>query len=382
MRICIYTHTALPLVGGQETVVDALAREFTRLGHHTVVLAPRPTRFRRLGDHDLPYRVARHPRFISKHLVGWYRWWLLRLHRRHGFDAVHAHGIYPAGYLAGLCRERMRRPLVFTSHGEDVGVGRHLSNPKMHARHVQALEHADALVAISGYTSAGYRKLCPQAAAKIVEIPNGVHVDDYAARVPRPEALDGAIRPGEYLLFLGRLDARKGAHVLLDALALVPGDPRVRLVVAGDGRERAGLEAQAARLGLHDRVRFVGMVRDRMKVYLLQNARCVVVPSIGWEGQPMVVLEAFAAGRPVVASDLAGFAGLVKPGENGWIVRQAAPADLARVLSRVLVDDAELNRAGARALQTAQACSWPAIAQRHLRLYEQLLADRRLRRCS
>src|SRR5260370_36866319 len=76
MRICIYTHTALPLVGGQEMVIDALAREFTRMGHDLVVLAPRPTRFARLGDEDLPYRVARHPRFISKHLVGWYRWWL------------------------------------------------------------------------------------------------------------------------------------------------------------------------------------------------------------------------------------------------------------------------------------------------------------------
>jgi glycosyltransferase involved in cell wall biosynthesis len=382
MRICIYTHTALPLVGGQEMVVDALAREFVHLGHHLVVLAPRPTRIARLGDEELPYRVARHPRFISKHLVGWYRWWLLRLHRRHVFDVVHAHGIYPAGYLTGLCRERLCCPVVFTSHGEDVGVGRHLNDPKMHARHVQALEQADALVAISGYTAEGYRKLCPQASAKIMEIPNGVQLDSYAVRVPRPAGLDAAIRSNEYLLFLGRLAGRKGVHVLLDAMARVPSDGLVRLVVAGDGKDRRALEAQAAHLGLLDRVRFVGMVRDQTKIYLLQNARCMVVPSVGWEGQPMVVLESFAAGRPVVASDLPGFAGLVKPGANGWTVPQAAPADLARVLSRVLTDDIDLTRAGARALETAQACSWTAIAQRHVLLYERLLSERRLRRCS
>ena len=382
MRICIYTHTVLPLVGGQEAVIDALAREFTSQGHETVVLAPRPTRFARLGDEDLPYRVSRHPRFISKHLVGWYRWWLLRLHRRYAFDIVHAHGIYPAGYLTGLCRQRLRCPIVFTSHGEDVGVGRHLKIPKLYARHVQALEQADALVAISGYTGDGYRKLCPQAADRIVAIPNGVHVEDYAAPVARPATVDEAVRPGQYLLFLGRLDTRKGVHVLLDALALMPDDGSVEVVVAGDGRERANLEAQADRLHLRSRVRFVGMVRGQTKVYLLQNARCVVVPSVGWEGQPMVVLESFAAGRPVVVSDLPGFAGLVRPGKNGWTVPQGCPRswpgpwDMCSPTTRPWRVPVPAPR------RPARACSWSAIARHHLALYEELLASRRLRRCS
>src|ERR1700736_3083863 len=98
MRICLYTETALPKMGGQELVVDALARTFQNLGHEVVVLAPYPRRPLRAHDTSFPYRVVRHPRFYStRHLVSWYRWWLLRLHRAQAFDVLHCHGLYPPG---------------------------------------------------------------------------------------------------------------------------------------------------------------------------------------------------------------------------------------------------------------------------------------------
>src|SRR5579871_73096 len=91
MRICMYTETALPKMGGQEMVVDALARQYVKLGHDVVVLAPYPRKLK-ARDETLPYRVARHPIFVStRHFVSWYRWFLNRLHRKHQTEILHCH---------------------------------------------------------------------------------------------------------------------------------------------------------------------------------------------------------------------------------------------------------------------------------------------------
>ena len=105
MRICLYTSTALPKLGGQEAVVDALAREFLAAGHSPLVLAPQPCRPMRVEDDRLPYRVVRHPRFYStRAFVRWYRWYLRRLYARWPFDILHCHDVYPTGWIASLWR--------------------------------------------------------------------------------------------------------------------------------------------------------------------------------------------------------------------------------------------------------------------------------------
>ncbi len=156
MRICLYTSTALPKMGGQEMVVDTLARHFSALGHEATVLAPRH-RHLAIDDARLPYPVVRHPRFLStRRFVAWYRRWLLELYHWNRFDVLHCHDVYPTGYLAALCRRDIDAPVVITSHGGDVREGNvRLAKPGLPARHTLALEQADALIAISGCTRDG-----------------------------------------------------------------------------------------------------------------------------------------------------------------------------------------------------------------------------------
>jgi glycosyltransferase involved in cell wall biosynthesis len=381
MRICLYTETALPKMGGQEFVVDALARQFTSLGHEVVVLAPRPRPPWRVDDAKLPYPVERHPRFIStRRLVSWYSFWLRRCYRRHRFHVLHCHGVYPPGYLASLCRNYLGVPTVISSHGGDIREGNiRLTRPVLVERYVQALEAADALVTISRFTRENLLRLCPNPQA-MVEIPNGVDLAPFAAAAERPANLDAAIQPGQYLLFLGRLKHRKGVDVLLEAMALVPSTGSVQLVIAGEGEERAALESLVAHWGLQPRVRFVSAVFGTEKTYLLQNALATVVPSRLADAFPLVVLESCAAGAPVVGTRVPGLEDLIEEEKTGWQVPSESPRDLARVITRLLNMPSLARSLSQTVRERVAEFSWPAIARRHLHLYETLISAERFRR--
>lgn len=380
MRICIYTETALPKMGGQEMVVDALARQYQALGHQVTVMAPQPRLPMRARDHELPYAVSRHVRFFStRHGVSLYRWWLLRLRRKFPFDVLHCHGVYPPGYLAALCRARLGVPTVITSHGGDVREGNvRLAKPVVRKRQEMALRQADALVAISNFTEQGYLRLGADA-SKIIHIPNGVDIGPLTSLTTRPAGLDCEIQPKKYFLFLGRLKERKGVDLLLRALHLTQFRNRVDLVIAGSGEEFDSLQNLSRELNLRDRVRFVGAAHGEMKSYLLQNALAVVMPSRVWEAFPLVVLESFAAGTPVVATRVPGLEDKVQAGETGWLVDAESPQSLATALNEVLSQPNECERMGGNAARNAATYSWRNIAERHIELYTRLVGNNQLR---
>ena len=128
--------------------------------------------------------------------------------------------------------------------------------------------------------------------------------------------------------------------------------------------------------GLQSRVRLVGRVDAEAKTYLLQNAVCTVMPSRGWEAFPLVVLESYAAGRPVIASRIAGLEDLVQHEKTGLLFAEESPADLAAALQRMFCEE-DWARSLSDAAQRAVAdYGWPIIAQRHVELYQRLAAGR------
>jgi glycosyltransferase involved in cell wall biosynthesis len=376
MRICLYTETALPKIGGQELVVDALAREYLAQGHEVVVMAQYPRRTLVVDDHRLPYPVVRHPRFVSTwRWIGWYRHFLTALHRKFPFDVLHCHSLHPCGYLGTLCKDRLGVSLVITSHGSDVrSSSSRLRKPGLWERSALALEKADAAIAISRSTAEGFARLSHR--ARVVEIPNGVNFDALTAPVDRPGELDPRIRSDEFVLYLGRLHACKGVDVLTHAWAQLLAAGKPMLVVAGDGQQLQSLAIEAQRLGIADRVCFTGSVSGATKTWLLQNAIGTCLPSRRWEAFPLVVLESYAAGKPVIGTRIAGLQDLIRPGETGWLVPAESPAELSRAIDELLTDRAESKRLGAGARQIAAAYGWPSVAARHLELYEQLRFSR------
>jgi glycosyltransferase involved in cell wall biosynthesis len=375
MRICLFTATALPKIGGQELVVDNLARQFLAMGHEPVVLVPNPRSPLTPDDKSLPYQVVRHWRLLSKRFfVSWYRRVLLKLHREKPFDIIHCHNLYPPAYLAALAQPECAAPLVITSHGGDLYENNTLERkPWVRKRMVQALAAADALVSISPFTTSGYLRLLPSP-RRLVAIPNGIDLAPFERPAPRPADLDASIVPKGYAVFLGRLNRRKGVDVLLDAYAKRAELPS--LVIIGDGDESGALKEQAARLGLQRRVHFVGRRGGLDKAYLLQNARMGIIPSRGWEAFPLVVLEMQAAGLPIVATRLPGLKDLIDEGGTGLLVPSENPDTLGQSLAHLWASPAQCERMGQKALRLAADFAWEKVARRHLDLFADLLRRR------
>lgn len=180
---------------------------------------------------------------------------------------------------------------------------------------------------------------------------------------PRVELLRLGIDPAayedrgwdDYLLFVGRLHASKGLEVLLGAVSRVfPEFPDFRLLVVGDGPDEGRLRTLAEHLGLDGRVQFVGRVTEEGELARLYS-RCsaVVLPSY-FEGFGVVLLEAMASGKPVIASDIPGPRDIVSHGQDGFLFPPGDVGSLARVLTDVMSDRdlrARLGRRGRREVE-------------------------------
>jgi glycosyltransferase involved in cell wall biosynthesis len=155
------------------------------------------------------------------------------------------------------------------------------------------------------------------------------------------------------VLFAGRLGPEKGVRVLLDAWAGWSGAPR--LEIAGDGPERAALEARARAHGIGDRVRFLGQLTPGEVDGRMAGASLLAVPSLCFEGFPLVIRDAFAAGVPVAASRIGALERIVEDGRTGLLFAPGDPGDLRRRLAAAWADPPRLESMGAAARATFEA---------------------------
>jgi len=198
-----------------------------------------------------------------------------------------------------------------------------------------------------------------------VEIPNGVDVASFASA----PLLDGYPRPGKTVLFLGRYDEpRKGMAVLIDALpGLVERFPGVQVLVVGRGDE-AELRSRAG--GLAGHLRFLGQVDDAAKASALRSADVYCAPHTGGESFGIVLVEAMAAGTPVVASDLHAFRRVLRDGDAGRLVPVEDGAALAAGLVAVLEDNRLAKRYVAAGADAVRRYDWSVVANQIMQVYE------------
>jgi phosphatidylinositol alpha-mannosyltransferase len=201
-------------------------------------------------------------------------------------------------------------------------------------------------------------------------IPNGVDVGFYAQARPFPEYRDGKTN----ILFVGRVEPRKGAMYLLRAYAkLKEHRPDTRLIFCSAGPQLGAMRRFVRENGLRD-VLFAGRVDDIDKARFYKTADIFCAPSTGQESFGIVLLEAMAAGRAVVASDIHGYKKVVQRNVTGLLVEPKDPDALCRAISQLIDDPAMRERLGDAGARRAREFDWEHVARQLEEVYEEVAA--------
>jgi phosphatidylinositol alpha-mannosyltransferase len=357
--VCPYTWE---VPGGVREHVSGLAEALMELGHEVSVIAPADE------DAELPDYVVPAGRavpvpyngsiarlsfgFLSASRV---RRWL----KDGDFDVLHVHE--PAApSLSLLACWVADGPIVATMHA---------AMPRSRALHAAQPILASALEKISGriaVAEAARATLVEHLGGDAVLIPNGLHV----ARYEKAEPLPGFPGTGGTLGFLGRMDEpRKGLDILLAAFALLaPERPGLRLLIAGRGDPDEVREQVPVHF--RDRVVLLGQVSDADRVRMLHSVDVFCAPNTGGESFGYVLVEAMAAGAPIVASDLDAFRQVLRNGEAGELFRTESPDGLAAAAARLLDDPEHRAALAAAAAIAVREFDWAVVARDIVRVYQ------------
>ena len=363
-------------IGGMQNHTAELTRALDRRGIVQTVLTTRPPTapyFQRLGDHarvirlGFPVRRFRQLYALQAAIIAP----ILALRA----DVVHVHlgedlAVLPVGAAAARLNGL---PLVLTVH---TSLRHTLAVSDLRSAVLKTIggpierwgEHsAEAVLVI---TPRLYRLLLSDGVEEnhLYVIPPGVNPSLFEGPFEDPFAGVGKPR----VLFVGRLAPQKGVSALVAAADLLE-DPSAQVLLVGDGPERPKLEREAKRIGVGYRLRFEGFVAHERLPAALAHADMLVLPSL-YEELGTVLLEAMQAGLPVVASNTGGIPDVIEDGVNGMLVPPGEPEALAHAINHLLADRDLARRLSEGAQERAKDYDWEVLAERVLRVYQDVTA--------
>lgn len=396
MRILLLSWEYPPrIVGGLGRHVHRLSTALAQDGHdvHVVTRAHPDAPAEEVLDGVHVVRAGEYPPMIEfNDLVPWVLQFNVAVQERatrvlldNEIDVVHAHD-WLVAYAAGAVKNVFEIPLVSTVHATEYG--RHQGylpgpmNKLIHQVEWWLTYEARRVITCSEYMRDQVHEIFELPPSKQDVIPNGVDVHDFDRPDDAAEFRARLAAPDEKLLFYaGRLEYEKGVQTVLDALPILLQTTPARFTIAGVGTHEDELKAHAARLGLSDRVTFLGFVGEEELRMYYAAADLAVVPSL-YEPFGMVALETMASGTPCIAADTGGLRELVVHEATGLRFIPGDPASLASMILR-LVTDTKLDRRltlDARRMLDGEF-SWRNIARRTADVYDRAIEEeQRLRR--
>ena len=318
--------------GGLEQVILSLVKKIDRKKFNPsfcTLLDPDPEMFGQLKEHDLECYVLDKGRGINASIP----FKLARILVREEIDLVNAHDIGATLYAAPAALLARVRTLVHTDHSQILTKRRYM--PLYRLIFKSSVTHSITVSRdLERYLLANFGLKQD----RVTTIPNAIDVARFSAIRDISYLYDelGILDHEVVIGSIGRLTKQKGMGFLLRAFKKVSSrHPHARLVIVGDGDLRSNLGFLARRLGILDKVVFTGIRRDVPE--LLQLFDVFVLPSL-WEGQPITIMEALAAGRPIIAADVGGNAEILDGGAYGYIVPPGDPDALAESIIMFLAD--------------------------------------------
>lgn len=369
MKIALVSPYDWMVPGGVNSHCAQLRAQFVARGHEVRIVAPSSKEIHEddvitIGTRPVTLPVSGSVARISLSLTLGPP--VRKLLAKERFDIVHVH----EPFMPVL-------PIHFLRYSDAVNVGTfHASRPddqffyyswgKRHLR--RWIRRLDGKIAVSTAATRFVEKYFP---GYYNIIPNGVDVARFANAKPLEEFQDGKLN----VLFVGRPEKRKGLDHLLPAFALVRKKRKdVRLIVVGGGKfDRYQRMARSLRL---EDVEFRGYVSNEDLPRYHKSAHIFCAPNTGFESQGIVLLEAMAAGLPIVASNIEGFASVLTHGVQGLLVLPGDERALADALLELLDDEPARRRMGAQGSGHAEEYSWDRVSQQVLSYYERLCYER------
>jgi len=377
LAVCMITSLFYPIIGGAERQAQQLAARLIRNGVEVCILTRRYKRLKAYEEIDnIPvHRILT----IGKGLLAsltytlFCLFWLFK--NGQNYRILHCHLLYSPTTIGALAKILWGKQLLVkvAGSGKYGGISGVEQLPFQRIRRI-FFNQVDVFVIVNEEAKSELRRWGVEN-AKLRKIPNGVDTDEFKPVVAESKI---ALRrklglPLERsVIFTGRLDPAKGLDTLLYAwqkMVVITLD--TRLLILGEGQERPHLIELADQLGIQDHVSFLGR-KENVREYL-QAADVFVLPSIS-EGQSNSLLEAMATGLAVVATDVGGNKEVIVTGENGVLVEQGNPEQLAKALLGLLQDGDLATRLGENARKTIEEkYSIERMVQQYLRLYQVIL---------
>ena len=347
--MCPYS---LTVPGGVQAQVLGLARALRAAGHPTRVMAPcdgpPPDAWVTPLGNSMPTAANGSFAPVAPDLPAQLR--VIRAANDEDFDVINLHEPLGPGVCITTCVVKPA-PLVGTFHAAGVSGAYTALGPLVRwlagRLDLRCAVSADAEELASTHLKGTYERVF-----------NGIEIPAFAEAEPTPT--DGA----PTILFLGRHEERKGLEVLLTAMTDLPRD--VRLWVAGDGPDT---DALMRRTSGDPRVEWLGRISDAEKASRMRAASVYCAPSLRGESFGVVLLEAMAAGTPIVASDLPGYRRVARPGTDALLTPPGDADALGRALASVLLDPDRGRMLVASGRERAEEFSMDRLAQRYLELY-------------
>ncbi len=354
--------------GGVQECVLAMQAELKKRGHEVLIITPRSKEARQNPPPDTILVGAgadvRSPfQTTAQFSVSMSPEELHAILDEHSFDILHFHEpAVPFISKQLLARSNAVNVATFHAHFPDGMMARTLEKVGLpYAKTIMG--YIDGFTAVSE-PAAYYARMLAHKPVEI--IPNGIDLKKYHQGAPV-----GVPKRLKRILYVGRLEGRKGVKHLIDAFARL-NDPHVRLLIAGDGPERERLEFYVAENGVEN-VKFLGFISEKKKLRLLHEADIFCSPAIHGESFGIVLLEAMASGTVTVAGNNPGYASVMQGRGELSLVSPADTEEFARRLRLLLYD----NQLGALwrtwALKYVQQFGYTEVVDQYEALYERLL---------
>jgi len=302
----------------------------------------------------------------------------------HDADIVHAHFSTPPGEIAALRYTKKKKvPFILTYHGdwqESFGGFVRRMALSFYNKYLldKVLSRADIIISPSEYYIDESRFL-GEYRDKVVVIPNGINVEDFDIPLSKEECRRRLGLPVDknIILFVGNLTPYKGPEVLVKAMQKIAKEvPDTELVFVGSGKMRDELGKLAEKIGIKNHLKFAGFVEESMKPLYYKAADIFALPStLNTEVFPIVLLEASAAGLPMVVSDLNTFKCIIEEGYNGLFTKRGDEKSLADAIVYLLENEDIREKMGKNARKKVEDYSWDRIAKETEKVYYEVLSS-------